>query len=517
MFRSVHAQNNIVNISNSQLSNDTIGIILTEFTELGPVPIASYSAQDFLTEPDLAIIATKAMTLMGMGTTLERKPYEEMRLYGPIPSAIPGILMFTSMFSLPFSEIELKEIKDPRLALSGATLTLVLLISETARDQGRLVTAALESTLRNHLIDFKNTCQLRKGLENNVIEKMYIESAQLMNSVKSKTPQWAIEKGDNKPRISIFTEEEILYTDLNDRKVLSEIHHRLTSDITSFKLAVPEFQLWESYAEGIILMYGLVRQKEYSYMIAAVWHDDIPEEEILFQKKLIEKTINTTKDYSVGNVTQRISDVINKAPKYQALNQNPRPSLLSRFFRIIFGSSRKNILVLGASGVGKTTMVQSMKMMLNEGRPLSEAEVERIQKTFGIEYDKFNFKGSQIEARDIAGDKSLYEKLYLEVLSVRDPDGVIYVVDPILDLNIQRENLEFTMRYLPNGVPVVVCMNKADMMSVTNASLFNPLRIAESFDFPHLAGKDSQYQIYQTSAITGRGVIDALEWMHSKS
>ncbi|MFX0207266.1 MAG: ADP-ribosylation factor-like protein, partial [Candidatus Hodarchaeota archaeon] len=100
-----------------------------------------------------------------------------------------------------------------------------------------------------------------------------------------------------------------------------------------------------------------------------------------------------------------------------------------------------------------------------------------------------------------------------EVLSVRDPDGVIYVIDPILDIDIQRANLEFTLRYLPNGIPIVICMNKSDMMSVANASLFNPLRVAEIFDFPRLAGKDSQYQIFQTSAITGKGVLDTLDWI----
>ncbi len=497
----------------STQAEEVLGVILTEFTELGPVPIASYSPKDFLTEPDLAIIATKAMTLMGMGTTLDRKPYEEMRLYGPIPSAIPGILMFTSMFSLPFTESELKEIQDPRIALSGATLTLVLLISESSRDQGRLVTAALESVLRNYLINYEHTAQLRKGLEDSILEKMFDESAQLFRSVTSDAPRWRIKKQDNKALISIFTEDEMLYTDLDDSKILDEIHSKLTAGITSFSVPVPEFKLYESYAEGVILMYGLIRHKEYSYMLAVCWHEDIPENEILFQKGLIEETIRETKDFGVENITQRISHAINKKPKNQKLDQDNRSSFLSRLFRSIFGSAKKNILVLGASGVGKTTMVQSMKTMLNEGRSLSEAEAEAIQKTFGVEYDKFSFKGSMIEARDIAGDKSLYEKLYLEVLSVRDPDGVVYVVDPILDLNIQKANLEFTLRYLPNGVPVVVCMNKTDMMSIANASLFNPLRVAEIFDFPRLAGKDSQYQIFQTSAITGKGVIDALDWI----
>ncbi len=503
--------------------NKVIGLVLAEFTEHGPVPIATYFKKAILTEDEIGIICTKSMIMIDEEIRREKERYMEKELYGPFSSVNPDILLLVLMFQLPYSDSELKLLMDPRMRFTDARLTLILLLDKELKRRGQLVCAELTQRFQRQLSGLKSTEYLRQRLEASteyekpLLEGLYNEAFDLLIAPEVKSPlYWHIEKHES-PSLILYSKEGVVETNLEKKSnIVKDIHHVLSKEITSYQIPVPEFTLYEWYSEGVILMYSLIPP----YMLVALWHEEVPKETIKLQKSLIEFRIRNKKAITPGKIVEGILGditVVSQELERKKHSESTLSTRLSHFFSrligSIFGSSRKSILILGASGVGKTTMVQSMKKLLNEGRPLSETEVEAIQKTFGVEYDRFNFKGSQIEARDIAGDKSLYEKLYLEVLSVRDPDGVVYVVDPILDLSIQCENLEYTLRYLPGGVPVVICVNKSDMMNTTNASLYNPLRVAEIFDFPRLAGKDSQYQIFQTSAITGRGVLDALDWI----
>ncbi|MCK5183701.1 MAG: GTP-binding protein [Candidatus Heimdallarchaeota archaeon] len=185
-------------------------------------------------------------------------------------------------------------------------------------------------------------------------------------------------------------------------------------------------------------------------------------------------------------------------------------SWLSKIFGTKKVEQKASIVILGASGAGKTTLVR----YLETGQPV----MKDPRTTLGIDIrqNPINIGGWSLSAIDVGGQELYRESLWS--LGVSQADAVIYVIDgtvkSTIDTTVFEEskfNFDYMLSLVETHVPILILINKQDLKDQ------NPLTTQEAiklYDITQLVGRS--FNILPTSAKFGDGVEIAVLWLVDK-
>ena len=185
-------------------------------------------------------------------------------------------------------------------------------------------------------------------------------------------------------------------------------------------------------------------------------------------------------------------------------------SWLSKIFGTKKVEQKASIVILGASGAGKTTLVR----YLETGQPV----MKDPRTTLGIDIrqNPINIGGWSLSAIDVGGQELYRESLWS--LGVSQADAVIYVIDgtvkSTIDTTVFEEskfNFDYMLTLVETHIPILILINKQDLKEQ------NPLTTQESiklYDISQLVGRS--FNILPTSAKFGDGVETAIFWLVDK-
>ena len=168
---------------------------------------------------------------------------------------------------------------------------------------------------------------------------------------------------------------------------------------------------------------------------------------------------------------------------------------------------KANIVILGASGAGKTTLVR----YLETGEPV----LEDPRTTLGIDIRQspIQIDGWFLSAIDVGGQELYRDSLW--GLGVSQADAVIYVIDGTTQQSEEDSTFEtskFAFDYMLSIVerekPILILVNKQDLQEE------NPLSVKEAIDIygiDQLVGRS--FNLLPSSTKFGDGIEDAIEWL----
>lgn len=171
---------------------------------------------------------------------------------------------------------------------------------------------------------------------------------------------------------------------------------------------------------------------------------------------------------------------------------------------------KANIVILGASGAGKTTLVR----YLETGEPV----LEDPRTTLGIDIRQspIQIDGWFLSAIDVGGQELYRDSLW--GLGVSQADAVIYVIDGTTQQSEEDSAFEtskfafdYMLRIVEREKPILILINKQDLQKE------NPLSVKEAIDIygiDQLVGRS--FNLLPSSAKFGDGVEDAIEWLVDK-
>ncbi len=185
-------------------------------------------------------------------------------------------------------------------------------------------------------------------------------------------------------------------------------------------------------------------------------------------------------------------------------------SWLSKLFKQKKVELKASLVILGASGAGKTTLVR----YLETGEPVMKDP--RITLGIDIRQNPITISGWSLSAIDVGGQELYRESLWS--LGVSQADAVIYVIDgtvrPTSD-NVAFEVSKFSFDYMLSIVdiktPLLILINKQDLVDM------KPITTQESielYDITDLVGRS--FNILPTSVKFGDGVETAVFWLVNK-
>ncbi|KAK9451144.1 ADP-ribosylation factor family-domain-containing protein [Limtongia smithiae] len=164
-----------------------------------------------------------------------------------------------------------------------------------------------------------------------------------------------------------------------------------------------------------------------------------------------------------------------------------------------------SVLILGLDNAGKTTLLEQLKRIYNEGRSVP---ADKIVPTVGQNMSHVTVGKMHMKLWDVGGQENL-RSLWRAYYS--DCHAIVFVVDSTDRARIEecRNSLQAVVTDdTTEGIPVLMLANKQDRddsMEVEDIKeIFN--KIAE-----HLSARDSR--VLPISALKGTGVREAAEWL----
>ena len=182
-------------------------------------------------------------------------------------------------------------------------------------------------------------------------------------------------------------------------------------------------------------------------------------------------------------------------------------SLLGRIFQKNKNKVKKaTITLVGPSMAGKTTLVKYLET--------GEEVTGNYGTTLGIEVRKesVNIDGWKLTAIDTGGQE-LYQQSFWE-MAITQADALIFMIDATISkkenpemYNISVHQFAYALDILPEGIPLLVLLNKQDLIDKNPMSATEAIKI---LNFNHVLFSTAYLPI---SAKFGDGVIPAIEWL----
>ncbi|EFA84311.1 potential ADP-ribosylation factor [Heterostelium album PN500] len=159
--------------------------------------------------------------------------------------------------------------------------------------------------------------------------------------------------------------------------------------------------------------------------------------------------------------------------------------------------TKHKILMIGLDGVGKTTILHRMKT----------GELVETIPTIGFNVETVVCNNISLTVWDVGGGDKIRE-LWGQYLV--ESSAVIFVVNATDHerINEVREGISrvFSIEESSAGVCLLILLNKQDQPNAMNSS-----ELTESLKLNDL--KDRKWHIQPTTAITGAGILEGLEWL----
>ncbi len=154
------------------------------------------------------------------------------------------------------------------------------------------------------------------------------------------------------------------------------------------------------------------------------------------------------------------------------------------------------MLMVGLDAAGKTTILYQLKI----------AETVKTIPTIGFNVETLDYKGLNFTVWDVGGQdkiRVLWKHYY------QNTDGLIFVVDSN-DMDRIDDAAEELKRMLNEeelkDCVVLVMANKQDL-----SGAMSPNQVTEKMGLSQLKGR--QWLVQGTSATTGQGLMEGLDWM----
>lgn len=152
--------------------------------------------------------------------------------------------------------------------------------------------------------------------------------------------------------------------------------------------------------------------------------------------------------------------------------------------------------MLGLSS-GKTSILYKLK----DGHTL-----ENIWSTNGFNLEQIERENIILNIRDV-GSKYSFQNFWKSYFP--DKDALIWVVDSELgeyESYESRTNLSFANGFYESNVPFLILANKQDLPDALNTD-----EVARKLQLQDIRGRP--VQVFATSAVTGFGLEEAIEWL----
>ncbi|MHA1308971.1 MAG: ADP-ribosylation factor-like protein [Candidatus Heimdallarchaeota archaeon] len=185
-------------------------------------------------------------------------------------------------------------------------------------------------------------------------------------------------------------------------------------------------------------------------------------------------------------------------------------SWLERIFKRKSITQEASLVVLGASGAGKTTLIK----FLESGEPV----LENPRTTLGIDIRQspIDIGGWSLTAIDVGGQDLYRESLWS--LGVQQANAVIYVIDGTVRktgsndaFEIAKFSFDYMLTIVDVNVPILILVNKQDL---TDELPLTAQEAIEIYDITNLVWRS--FNILPSSAKYGNGVDIAIEWLVDK-
>ncbi len=185
-------------------------------------------------------------------------------------------------------------------------------------------------------------------------------------------------------------------------------------------------------------------------------------------------------------------------------------SWLSKIFSKKEIEQKANIVILGASGVGKTTLVR----YLETGQPVTQDP--RTTLGIDIRQNPITISGWSLSAIDVGGQELYRESLWS--LGISQSDAVIYVIDgtvkPTVDntsFEVSKFSFDYMLSIVEDSTPILILINKQDLTEV------EPITAEQSIElYGILKMVGRSFNILPSSAKFGFGVETAVYWLIDK-
>jgi len=171
-------------------------------------------------------------------------------------------------------------------------------------------------------------------------------------------------------------------------------------------------------------------------------------------------------------------------------------SQIASLFEGLWGTRECKILVLGLDNAGKTSILYRMQI----------GEVVSTIPTIGFNVETVEKHGLKFQVWDLGGQSSIrpYWRVYMQ-----KTDGIVFVVD-----SCDTERLDTSRDELHNilaedelaGASILVYANKQDLpLALTDSAIAERLALTSITNQP--------WAIFRSSAITGEGIFEGMEWL----
>jgi len=154
------------------------------------------------------------------------------------------------------------------------------------------------------------------------------------------------------------------------------------------------------------------------------------------------------------------------------------------------------LLMLGLDNAGKTTILKKF----------NGEDIDTISPTLGFNIKTLEYKGNTLNIWDVGGQQTIrsYWKNYFE-----QTDGIVWVIDSADERRMEdcKKELQtlLTQEKLA-GASLLVFANKQDLSSSISFQ-----SIAKILELDSI--KNRHWQIQGCSAVSGKGLIDGIDWL----
>jgi ADP-ribosylation factor related protein 1 len=188
-------------------------------------------------------------------------------------------------------------------------------------------------------------------------------------------------------------------------------------------------------------------------------------------------------------------------------------SLLASLFKWLFSRQELHILILGLDHAGKTTLLEQSKILFKlQGNGPGKVPLDRIPPTVGLNIARLDIGSLLVLVWDLGGQTSLrqiWQRYYAEA------QGLVFVVDASSPARFAEAKLALDgLCGHPDlrGIPFLLLANKQDLVA---GSADAARLVDEAMGFSFSQTQRRPLHVQAISALSGRGVLDAMQWIAS--
>lgn len=303
-------------------------------------------------------------------------------------------------------------------------------------------------------------------------------------------------------------------------KVFLSLPNDISPKISNSILKIMNLEVEEGFLE-VSIVEEQVKVINYLFEVESDWARG--KRDMIMLSVVVDKNYKTEIFHDIMmNVVESIKGIEDCFKGFYKDNETHRDDpnideILSKMKRIVlngrddFKNALENpnlgiFLVLGLSGVGKTSILESLKNNLFK---------KDVKPTLALNVLEMILDNNLFKMVDVSGQKMLRNQWWTYT---KRPDAIIFVLDAndtparLIESKFEFDKLmtrftESEKYQLSNTIPLLLCINKIDLIKNPDAKKDEIIKILNP------DGYDINYHIELTSAATGTGLKEGFKWI----